>query len=130
VREGVRRGEVAVNAADGWLHNIGGRAYVVVPDCFEAFAAVDGVRWKTVKNRVARLRLHALRRSASGGVDAYRAQFPDGHRVTGMLFPGEMVWGVDEPPVGHAVLGRRPDPARGQAVPDGAATAALGRCAP
>ena len=41
----------AVNAGGGWLHNIAGEAYVVVPDGLEAFAALEGVEAKTVKNR-------------------------------------------------------------------------------
>ena len=40
LRDGLRAGTLAENAGDGWLHNIAGEAYVVVPDAFEAFAAV------------------------------------------------------------------------------------------
>ena len=55
VRDGLREGTITVNAERGWLHNITGEAYVVVPDGFEEFAAVEGVEARTMKNRVARL---------------------------------------------------------------------------
>ena len=41
VRDGVREGSIEVNAEGGWLHNIAGEAYVVVPD---GFAGVEGWR--------------------------------------------------------------------------------------
>ena len=53
VRDGLRGGTIPVNAAGGWLHNIAGEAYVVVPDGFAAFAAILEVEASTVKNRVA-----------------------------------------------------------------------------
>ena len=91
----------------GWLHNVAGEAYVVVPDGFEAFAAVDGVAAKTVRNRVARLGRHRERGSTSGAANTFRAELADGRRVEGMVFPGEMIWDGDPPAEADGALGRR-----------------------
>ena len=104
VRERLGSGALAVNADGGWLHRIGDEAYVVVPDCFEACAAADGVAVKTVKNRVMRLGLHRVRVAGGAGVDLFRAALVDGRVVRGMLFPGELLWGGAVPAVGAARL--------------------------
>ena len=92
VRDGVRDGTVAVNAEGGWLHNIAGEAYVVVPDGFEPFAALEEVEAKMVKNGIVRLGRHRELKSASGAANTLRAELSDGRRVEGMVFPG----GVDQ----------------------------------
>ena len=97
VRAGVRDGSIAVNAAGGWLHNVAGRAFVVVPDGFEAYPAEDGVNAKTVRNRVTRLGKHRQRKAGNRAVDEFRAQLGDGRREAGMVFPGELIW-EDRPP--------------------------------
>ena len=104
VRAGLRDGTIAVNAEGGWLHNIGGEAYVVVPDGFGAFAAVEEVEPKTVKNRVARLGRHRERGSPSGAANTFRVDLADGRRVAGMVFPGKLFWDDDEPPATDAKL--------------------------
>ena len=107
VRDGLRGGTIAVNAAGGWLHNIAGEAYVVVPDGFEAFAAIEEVEPSTVKNRVARLGRHRERSSGSGAANTFRAELADGRRVEGMVFPGDLVWDDDPPAEADGALGRR-----------------------
>lgn len=84
------------NADDGWLHNIAGEAYVVVPDGFAALAGLEEVEPKTVKNRVVRLGRHRERATPSGAANTFRAEIADGRRVEGVVFPR----GAD--------LGRRP----------------------
>ena len=103
-REQVESGAVVVNADGGWLHRIGGEAYVVVPDCFEEHAALEGVAPKTVKNRVAKLGRHRSRRSHGGRADLFPAVLGDGRKVHGMLFQGELLWGDDDPEDGPARL--------------------------
>ena len=98
VRAGVRDGSIAVNAAGGWLHNVAGRAFVVVPDGFEAYPAEDGVNAKTVRNRVTRLGKHRQRKAGNRAVDEFRAGLPDGRREAGMVFPGELIWEDRAPP--------------------------------
>ena len=73
----VRDGTIAVNADGGWLYNIAGEAYVVVPDGFEAFAVLGEVEPKTVKNRVVRLGRHRERSSPLGGANTFRAEPAD-----------------------------------------------------
>ena len=108
VRDGLRDGAIAVNAEGGWLHNLGGEAYVVVPDGFEAFAAREGVAAKTVRHRVVRLGRHRERGTRSGAANTFRAELADGRRVRGMVFPGELVWDADSaPPVAGTLGGRR-----------------------
>ena len=107
VRDGLRDGTIPVNADGGWLHNIAGEAYVVVPDGFEAFAAIEEVEPGTVKNRVARLGRHRERSSGSGAANTFRAELADGRRVEGMVFPGDLVWDDDPPPAADGALGRR-----------------------
>ena len=104
VRAGLRDGSIAANADGGWLHNIDGDAYVVRPACFEAFAAIEGVDEATVKNRVARLRRHRLRKWERGIANTFRAELGDGRRVQGMLFPGELIWDDKPPPPAAAEL--------------------------
>lgn len=104
VRERLASGAEAVNADGGWLHRMGDEAFVVVPDCFEACAAADGVAVKTVKNRVMRLGLHRMERTGDGAVDLFRARLGDGRVVRGMLFPGRLLWGDDAPEAGSATL--------------------------
>ena len=104
VAEQVQSGAVAVNADGGWLHRIDDEAYAVVPDCFEELAALEGVRPKTVKNRVTKLGLHRLRSGGGGKVDLFRAVLGDGRTASGMLFPGGLLWGDDEPEDGSATL--------------------------
>ena len=87
VRDGLRDGTIAVNAEGGWLHNIAGEAFVVVPDGLEAFATFESVAAKTVKNRVVRLGRHGERSSPSGSANTLRAELADGRRVEGMVFP-------------------------------------------
>ena len=107
VRAGLRDGSIVANAASGWLHNIAGEAYVVVPDGFEAVAAQDGVSATTVKNRVARLGRHRERSTRSGAANTFRAELPDGRRVDGMVFPGDLIWESEPPPEATGSLGRR-----------------------
>ena len=104
VRAGVRDGSIAVNAADGWLHNVGGAAYVVVPDGYEAFDAPDAAAPKTVRNRVARLGRQRRRKWRGRTVDEFRAELPGGRRVSGMVFPGDLVWDDRPPPASAAVV--------------------------
>ena len=104
VADQVESGAVAVNADGGWLHRIDDEAYAVVPDCFEEFAALEGVRPKTVKNRVTKLGLHRTRSGGGGKVDLFRAVLGDGRTASGMLFPGGLLWGDDGPEDGSATL--------------------------
>ena len=106
-RGGLRDGTVPVNAEGGWLHNIAGEAYVVVPDGFEEFAALEQVEAKTVRNRVARLGRHRERSSGSGAANTFRAELADGRRVDGMVFPGELLWDDRPPPEAAGKRGRR-----------------------
>ena len=103
-RAGLRDGSVAANAEDGWLHNVGGDAYCIEPDCFEAFAASESARVKTVRNRLVRLDRHRAKRRTWGKQDAFRAQLADGRRVSGMLFPGELFWDESAPAESAAAL--------------------------
>ncbi|MCY3812374.1 MAG: hypothetical protein OXH15_11315 [Gammaproteobacteria bacterium] len=107
VRAGLADGSIAVNAASGWLHNIAGEAYVVVPEGFEAFAALEGVAVGTLRNRVVRLGRHRERSTRSGAANTFRAELPDGRRVDGMVFPGELIWEADAPPEATGKLGPR-----------------------
>ena len=107
VRQGLRAGTIAVNAQGGWLHHIAGEAYVVVPDGFEGFAAIEGVATRTVKNRVDRIGRHRERGSRSGASSTFRVQLADGRRVEGMRFPGELFWDGDVPPEAEGAPGRR-----------------------
>ena len=103
----VRDGSIPVNADGGWPHNVAGEAYVVAPDGFEEFAAVEGVEAKTVKNRVARLGRRRERGARSGAANTFRAELADGRRADGMVFPGELVWDGDPPAEADGALGRR-----------------------
>ena len=103
-RAGLRDGGVAANAAGGWLHNIGGDAYCIEPDCFAAFAASESARVKTVRNRVVRLDRHRAKRRHWGKQDAFPVQLADGRRVSGMLFPGELFWDDAAPAESAAAL--------------------------
>ena len=107
VRAGVRDGSIAVNADGGWLHHVGGAAFVVVPDGYAAFEASDGAAAKTVRNRVARLEKHRPRKWHGRTVDEFRAELSDGRRVSGMVFPGGLIWDDDLPPVSEAVVDGR-----------------------
>ena len=107
VRAGLRDGKIPANAERGWLHNIAGEAYVVVPECFDAFARVKNVDAKTVKNQVARLGRHRERKTPSGKANTFCAELPDGRRVDGMVFPGELIWDDKPPPQADGALGRR-----------------------
>ena len=107
VRAGLRDGTIPADAKGGWMHNIAGEAYVVVPECFEAFAQVENVDAKTVKNQVVRLGRHRERKSRSGQANSFRAELPDGRRVDGMVFPGDLIWDDDPPPQAAGALGRR-----------------------
>ena len=104
VRAGLRDGSVPVNAAGAWLHNIAGEAYVVVPACFESFAAGQDLAPGTVRNRVVRLGRHRTRTSRSGAANLFRAVLADGSRVEGMVFPGALIWDDDPPPRANAGL--------------------------
>ena len=104
VRTGLRDGSVPVNAADAWLHNIAGEAYVVSPACFEAFAVGRDLAPGTVRNRVVRLGRHRTRAARSGAANVFRAVLADGSRVKGMVFPGELIWDDDPPPRANASL--------------------------
>ena len=107
VREGLRDGSVAVNAAGAWLHNIAGEAYVVTPACFEAFAAGRDLAPGTVRNPVVRLGRHRTRASRSGAANLFCAVLADGSRVGGLVFPGELIWDDDPPPRANAALVRK-----------------------
>ena len=63
--------------------------------CFEEFAAIEGVEVRTIKNRVAKLRQHRLRKWERGIANTFRAELADGRRVEGMLFAGELIWDDD-----------------------------------
>ncbi|MCY3621499.1 MAG: hypothetical protein OXH68_07285 [Gammaproteobacteria bacterium] len=104
VRAGVHDGSIAVNAAGGWLHNVGGAAFVVVPDGYEAYRAPDSAAAKTVRNRVARLGRQRRRKWQGRTVDEFRAELADGRRVSGMVFPGDLVWDDRPPPASAAVV--------------------------
>ena len=104
VREQVGSGAVAVNADGGWLHRIGDDALAVVPDCFEEWAAREGVAVKTAKNRVNRVQRHRPQHGHGRVGDRFHAVLGDGRRVHGMLFPGELLWGDDDPEDGSAML--------------------------
>ena len=104
VREQLASGAVAVNADGSWLHRIGAEALAVVPDCFEEHAALEGVAPKTVKNRVTKLARHRSRASGHGRADLFPAVLRDGRKVRGMLFPGALLWGDDDPEDGPARL--------------------------
>ncbi|MCY3813532.1 MAG: NYN domain-containing protein [Gammaproteobacteria bacterium] len=103
-REQLASGAVAANEDGGWLHRIDDEAFAVVPDCFEEWAAREGVAVTTAKNRVHRLRLH--RRQRRGGVmgDRFHAALGDGRKARGMLFPGGLLWGDEEPEIGRGRL--------------------------
>ena len=107
VRDGLRDGSIAVNADGGWLHNLAGDAYVVVPDGYRAFAESRGMGANTVMNRVKRLGRHRERGGRTGAANTFRARLADGRRVAGMAFPGELVWDGDPPPEGDVRLERR-----------------------
>ena len=107
VRAGARDGSIAVNADGGWLHHVGGAAFVVVPDGYAAFETPDGAAAKTVRNRVARLERHRHRRWQGRAVDEFRAELSDGRRVSGMVFPGDLIWDGDLPPASEAVVDGR-----------------------
>jgi len=107
VRAGLRDGSAPVNAASAWLHNIAGEAYVVAPACFEAFAAGRELAPATIRNRVVRLGRHRSRASRSGAANLFRAVLADGSRVEGMVFPGELIWDNDPPPLANAELIRK-----------------------
>lgn len=102
VRAGVHDGSIAVNAERGWLHNVGGAAFVVVPDGYEAFEAPDGASPKTVRNRVSNLGRQRRRKWQGRRVDEFRAKLADGRRVPGMVFPGELIWDDRPPPSAEA----------------------------
>ena len=104
VRAGVYDGSIAVNAVDGWLHNIGGAAFVVVPDGYEAFTPPDAVTPKTVRNRVSKLGRQRRRKWQGKTVDEFRAELADGRRVTGMVFPGDLIWDDRPPPASESVV--------------------------
>jgi len=104
VRACLRDGSVRANAEGGWLHNIDGAAYVVVPDGFEALAAAESTTPKSIRNRVLRLGRHRSRRSAGGRADAFAAELTGGRRVSGMVFPGKLFWDEDAPPASTSVL--------------------------
>lgn len=107
VRAGLRDGSVRPNAAGGWLHNVGGRAFVVVPDGFDAYPAGEGVDAKQVRNRVTRLNKHRWRKAGGRVVDEFQAELDDGRRATGMMFPGALLWEDRAPPAVGSELGRR-----------------------
>ena len=104
VRAGLRDGSVRANAEGGWLHNIGGSAFVVEPDCFEALAAAESMPPKSIRNRVVKLGRHGNRRSGAGRADSFPAHLADGRRVSGMVFPGELFWDEDAPPASTSAL--------------------------
>ena len=104
VRAGLRDGSVKPNAEGGWLHNIGGSAFVVDPDCFEALAAAESLPTKSIRNRVVKLGRHSTRRSGNGRADSFPADLADGRRVSGMVFPGELFWDKDAPPASKSAL--------------------------
>ena len=107
LRAGVHDGSIAVNAEGGWLHNVGGSAFVVVPDGFEAFTPPDASSPKTVRNRVSKLGRQRRREWQGRKVDEFRAELADGRRVSGMVFPGELIWDDRPPPASElAVEGR------------------------
>ena len=104
-REQLESGAVVVNADGGWLHRIGDDAFAVVSVCFEEWAAREGVAASTAKNRVGRLQRHRPSQRRDGGTgDRFRAVLGDGRRARGMLFPGGLLWGDDEPEDGSATL--------------------------
>ncbi|MYF30056.1 MAG: hypothetical protein F4029_08420 [Gammaproteobacteria bacterium] len=107
VRQGLFDGGIAANAEDGWLHRIGGEAFVMVPEGFDAFAAAGSEESKNVRNRVTRLGRHRLRVWRGRKADEFRAHLEDGRKAKGMVFPGELFWDEDAPPLSKSVLDRR-----------------------
>ena len=107
VRAGLRDGSIEANAEGGWLHNVRGEAFVVVPDGFDAYPADDDVNAKTVRNRVTRLGKHRQRKSGSRAVDEFGAELADGRRARGMVFPGELIWEDRAPPAVESELEAR-----------------------
>ena len=107
VRDGIAAGRVRVNEDGGWLHNIDGDAFAVLPACFEAYAAETEGEWKTVKNQVTRLRRHRTRETRSGAASTFTAELADGRLAQGLLFEGDLFWEESPPPAADAVLRRR-----------------------
>ena len=107
VRRGLFDGSIAANAKNGWLHNIGGKAFVMVPDGFDAFAAADTGESKKVRNRVTKLRRHDLRVFRGLKQDEFRAHLEDGRKAMGMMFPGDLFWDENPPPMSNSALDRR-----------------------
>ena len=56
----------------------------------------------TIKSRVAKLRWYRLRKWERGVGNTFRAEFRDGRRVEGILFPGELIWEDGLPPLAGA----------------------------
>jgi len=107
VRDAIAAGRVEVNEDGGWLHNIEGDAFAVLPACFEGYAAEMEVEWKKVKNQVTRLRRHRTRETRSGAASNFTAELADGRWAQGLLFDGELFWDESPPPAADAMLRRR-----------------------
>ena len=118
-------GTVLANAG-GWLHNIAGEAYVVLPDGCAAFAALEGLDAKTVRNQVARLNRHRERKTPSGNANTFRAELAEDRRVDGMVLPGNLIWDDEPTPLVADALGRRRQRARRTAF--GCAPSPPGSC--
>ena len=82
-------------------------AYVVVPECYDAFARVENLDANTVKNQEARLGRHRERKTPSGKANTFRAELADGRRVDSMVFPGDLIWDNKAPRQADGALGRR-----------------------
>ena len=107
VRRELSEGGIAANAADGWLHNVGGEGFVIVPDGYAAFAGTRPEDAKTVRNRVTKLGKHRRHAWRGGMSDEFVAHLEDGRRPKGMVFPGELFWDESPPPMSKSVLDRR-----------------------
>ena len=108
VRRGLFDGSMGANAEDGWLHRIGNEAFVMVPDGFDAFAAVGSEESsKNVRNRVTKLAKHRVRFWRGRKADEFRAHLEDGRKAKGMMFPGDLFWDDNPPPLSKSVLDRR-----------------------
>ena len=105
VRRGLDEGSVPLN--EGWLYNVDGDAFMVVPYCFARYCEETALEWKTVKNQVTRLRKHRPRVHESRAASLHKAVLPGAPKrkqTAGLLFPGDLFWDDEEPPRSEAAV--------------------------